>query len=89
MGVLNGLKENMEVMMNVKIKGLKEGLENLLEERHPSGDKAIHENHDEGKRNNNYDTRDFNVGFSNHHIPNIDMRKFDGKDPTTWILQME
>ena len=24
-----------------------------------------------------------------HHIPKIDMRKFDGKDPITWILQME
>ena len=24
-----------------------------------------------------------------HHIPKIDMRKFDGKDPATWILQME
>ena len=24
-----------------------------------------------------------------HHIPKIDMRKFDGKDPVTWILQME
>jgi hypothetical protein len=24
-----------------------------------------------------------------NHIPKIDMRKFDGKDPITWILQME
>lgn len=24
-----------------------------------------------------------------HHIPKIDMRKFDGNDPATWILQME
>ena len=28
-------------------------------------------------------------GFKNHHISKIDMRKFDGKDPITWILQME
>ena len=24
-----------------------------------------------------------------HHVPKIDMRVFDGKDPITWILQME
>lgn len=24
-----------------------------------------------------------------HHIPNIDMRKFDGKDLVIWILKME
>jgi len=90
MGVLNdGLKVEMEAMMNVKIEGLKEGLEMLLEERLPSGDKVIHENHDEDKRNTNYDFRDSNVGFKNHHIPKKDMRKFDGKDPVTWILQME
>jgi len=29
------------------------------------------------------------VGFKNHHIPKIYMRKFDGKDIVTWILQME
>ncbi len=90
MGVFNdGLKADVEVMMNFKIEGLKEGLEKLLEERLPNGDKVIHENHDEDKRNMNYDSRVSNVGFKNHHIPNIDMRKFDGKDPVTWILQME
>lgn len=47
MVVLNdGLRAHMEEMMNVKIEGLKEGLEKLLEERLPSGDKVIHENHD-------------------------------------------
>ena len=61
----------------------------LLQERLPDGDKVIHENHDEDKRNMNYDFRDSNVGFKNHHIPKINMRKFDGKDPVTWILQME
>ena len=90
MGVLNDdLKENMEAMMIVKIKGLKEGLAKQLEERLPSGDKVIQENHDEGKNNMNYDFKDSNVGFKKHHIPKIDMRKFDGKDLITWILQME
>ena len=44
MEVLNdGLKSNIEVMMNVKIKGLKEGLAKLLEEKRPTGDKEIHD----------------------------------------------
>lgn len=75
--------------MNVKIEGLKEGWAKLLEERCPSGGKAIHENYDEDKRNINYDARDSKVGFKNHHIPKIEIRKFDGKDLVTWILQME
>ena len=49
----------------------------------------MHENHDEEKRNMNYDFRDSNFGFKTHHIPNIDMMNFDGKDPVTWILQIE
>ena len=85
----DGLKLDMEAMMNVKIEGLKEGLAKLLEERRPIGDKEIHENHDEDKRNINYDFRDSNVGFKNHHIPKIDMRKFNGKDLVSWILPME
>ena len=80
-GFLNdGLKVDMEAIMNVKIEGLKEGFAKLVEERIPSGDKVIHENHDEDKRNMNYDFRYSNLGFKNHHIPNIDMRKFYGKD---------
>ena len=90
MGVLNdGLKVDMEAIMNVKIEGLKEGLAKFLEEILPSGDKVIYENHDEEKMNINYDFRDSNFGFKNHHIPNIDMRNFDGKNLVTWILQME
>jgi len=80
-GDMNGLRADME--------GLKEGLTKFLQERLPSGDKVIHENHDEDKRNMNYDFIESNVGFKNHLIPNIDMRNFDGKDSITWILQME
>ena len=80
MGFLNdGLKSYMEATMTIKIEGLKEGLEKFLEERIPNGDKVIHENYDEEKRNMNYDFGDSNIGFKNHHIPKIDMRKFDGK----------
>ena len=31
----------------------------------------------------------FNSGPRNYFIPKIDLRKFDGKDPVTWIFQME
>ena len=52
--------------MNVKL----EGLTKLLQERLQSGDKVIHENHDEDKRNMNHDFRDSNMGFKNHEIQN-------------------
>ena len=90
-GVMDGIKGNMEafkVDMNARNAKL-EGLKTLLQERIPDSDKVIHENHYEDKRNMNYYFRDSNVEFKKHHIPNIYMRKFDGKDLVTWILQME
>ena len=50
------------------------------------GGNIVEETHDENKININRDFIDFNVGLKNHHIPKMDMRKFDGKDPVTWIL---
>lgn len=89
MGFLNdGLKVDMEAMMSFKIEELKEDLAKLLEERCHSYDKEIHGSHDEDKRNINYGFRDANVGFKNHHIANIDMKKFDGKDRIAWILMV-
>ena len=41
------------------------------------------------KTNVNHDFIKSNVGWKNHHILKMDMRKFDGKDLVTWILQME
>ena len=55
----------------------------------PNGEKVLDETHDDKKINVNHDFIESNVGFKTHHIPKIDMRKFDGKDPVTWILQME
>ena len=63
-----------------------EELKKLLQERVTNGEKVVKETHDENKRNDNHDSIDANVGSKNHHIPKIDMRKFDGKDPATWIL---
>ena len=80
-GLKDGLKEKME--------GLKEGLTHFLQEILPNGEKILDETHDENKRNVNHDFTDSNVGLKSHHIPNIDMRKFDGNDLVTWILQME
>ena len=68
---------------------LKIDLTNFLQEILTNGEKVVKETHDENKRNVNHDSIDSNVGSKTHHIPKIDMRKFDGKDPATWILQME
>ena len=61
----------------------------MLQEKLPSHEKVAEETHDVNKINVNHDFIDSNVGFKTHHIPKIDMTKFDGKDLVTWILQME
>lgn len=89
---MDGMKNLMEVNMfglKVDMEGWKEGSTKLLQERLPSCDKVIHENHDEDTMNMNCDFRNSNFRFKNHHIPMIDMRKFHGKVPVTWILQLE
>jgi len=68
---------------------LKINMNKLLQEMGTKGERVLKETHDENKRNVNHDSIDANVGSKTHHIPKIDMRKFDGKDPATWILQME
>jgi len=68
------------------MEALKEGLTKLLQERLLNGKNVVGENHDENKRNVNHDFIDSNVGTKTHHIPKIDMIKFDGKNPVTWIL---
>ena len=55
----------------------------------PNGKKVVDETHDEHERNVNHDFIDSNFGFKTHHIPKIDIRKFDGKGPVIWILQMD
>ena len=82
------MKDNMENMKN-DLKEDMEGLTKLIQEMFPNGEKIVEETHDEKKINVNHDFINSNVGFNTHHIPKIDMRKFDGKDPITWILQME
>ena len=68
---------------------LKINMNKLLQEMGTKGERVLKETHDENKRNVNHDSIDANVGSNTHHIPKIDMRNFDGKDLSTWILQME
>ena len=74
-------------MENIKVDI--EVLEKLIQEMFPNGKNIVEETHDENKINVNRDFINSNVGCKNHHIPKMDMSKFDGKDPVTWILQME
>ena len=82
------IKDNMENMKN-DLKADMEGLKKLIQEMFPNGEKIVEETHDENKINVDHDFINSSVGWKNHHIPKMDMRKFYGKDPITWILQME
>ena len=92
---MNGVQVKMDGMeakingMDAKMEELKINLNKLLQEMVTNGKKVVEENHDENKSNFNHDFIESNIGFKNHHIPKVDMRKFDGKDPLNWILQME
>ena len=75
---MDGLKE--EIM---------EGLKNFVKERTPKSENVSHEIHDEDTRKVNLEWRNSNFGLKTNHVPKIDMRNFGGKDPITWVLQME
>ena len=86
-------KYKLEAIMDTKMDGLEreimEGMKIFLIERTPESEKVSHEIHDEDTRKMNQEWRNSNFGLRTNHVPKIDMRKFDGKDPITWILQME
>jgi hypothetical protein len=85
--------DSMEAKLDTKMDGLKgeimEVLKIFVTENTPESENASHENHDEDTRKVNQEWRNSNFGLNTNHVPKIDMRKFDGKDPITWILQME
>jgi hypothetical protein len=81
--------QEMEAKLEAKMDGFMEGLKHFVIERTPESDNASHEIHDEDTRKVNQEWRNSNFGLKTNHVPKIDMRKFDGKDPITWILQME
>jgi len=95
-GLNNGVEAKMDDGLEVNIedfrkdmKGLKGGLAKLLQEMLPNREKVVERIHDENKRNVSCDCIDSNIGLKTHHVPKIDMRKFDGNDLVKWILQME
>src|ERR1700722_19823720 len=85
--------DSMEAKLDTKIDGLKgeimEVLKNFVTEKTPESENASHEIHDVDTRKVNQEWRNSNFGLKTNHVPKIDMRKFDGKDPIIWILQME
>jgi hypothetical protein len=85
--------DSMEAKFDTQKDSLKgeimEVLKNFVTEKTPESENASHEIHDEVTRKVNQEWRNSNFGLKTNHVPKIDMRKFDGKDPTTWILQME
>jgi gas vesicle protein len=82
--------QEMEAKLEAKMDGLKEEimevLKNFVTERTPESENASHEIHDENTRKVNQEWINSNLGLKTNHTPKINMRKFDGKDPITWIL---
>ena len=85
---MDDMEAKMENMKN-DLKADMEGLTKLIQEMFPNGENIVEETHGEERINVNHDFIKSNVGGKNHHISKMDMRKFDGKDPVTWILQMD
>ena len=81
--------DDLKIDLKTYMEELKINMNKLLQEMVINGERVVKETHDENNKNFNHDSIDSNVGSKTHHIPKIDMRKFDGKDPATWILQME
>ena len=78
-GLKDGMEEKMEGLKE-DMEGLKEGFSKLIQGMAPNGEKIVEETHDEEKENVHHDFIKSNVGGKSHHIPKMDMRKFDGKD---------
>jgi hypothetical protein len=85
--------DSMEAKLDTKMDSMEakimEVMKNFITEKTPKSENSSHEIHDEDTRKVNQEWRNSNFGLKTNHVPKIDMRKFDGKDPITWILQME
>jgi gas vesicle protein len=79
-------KYELQEMMEGLKGEIMEVLKNFVTEKTPESENASHEIHDEDTRKVNQEWRNSNFGLKTNHVPKIDMRKFDGKDPITWIL---
>jgi len=92
--MIDSINQNMDKMM----KQLQNSILYTMDEKFPKGDiktQGNHENVEEIKiefHNHDYSSlqdphhHGFNLAPQNYLIPKIDMRKFDGKDPITWIM---
>jgi gas vesicle protein len=82
--------DSMEAKLDTNMNGLKgeimEVLKNFVTEKTPESENASHEIYDEDIGKVNQEWRNSNFGLKTNHVPKIDMRKFDGEDPITWIL---
>jgi hypothetical protein len=87
------LMDSMEAKLDTKMDSMEakimEVMKNFVTEKTPKSENSSHEIHDEDTRKVNQEWRNSNFGLKTNHVPKIDMRKFDGRDPITWILQME
>ena len=87
---LQEMMDSMEAKLDTKMDGLKgeimEVLKIFITEKTPESENASHETHDEDIRKVNQEWRNSNFGLKTNHVPKIDMRNFDGKDPIAWIL---
>jgi hypothetical protein len=85
--------DSMEAKLDTKMDSMEakimEVMKNFVTEKTPKSENSSHEIHDEDTRKVNQEWRNSNFGLKTNHVPKIDMRKLDGKDPITWILQME
>ena len=79
-------KYELQEMMEGLKGEIMEVLKNFVTEKTPESENASHEIHNEDTRKVNQEWRNTNFGLKTNHVPKIDMRKFDGKDPITWIL---
>jgi gas vesicle protein len=81
------LMDSIEAKLDTNMGGLKgeimEVLKNFVTEKTPESENASHEIHDEDTRKVNQEWRNSNFGLQTNHVPKIDMRNFDGKDPIT------
>ena len=82
--------DSMEAKLDTKMDSMEakimEVLKHFVTKKTPESENASHEIHDEDTRKVNQEWRNSNFGLKTNHVPKIDMRKFYGKDPITWIL---
>jgi hypothetical protein len=79
-------KYELQEMMEGLKGEIMEVLKNFIIEKTLESENSSHEIHDVDRRKMNQEWRNSNFGLKTNQVPNIDMRKFDGKDPITWIL---